>query len=490
MISIIKHKLDKYAVSIMILLGVIFYFFPGQWISLEDDSISYLAAGGEGVLPGYPIFLSFFISVLGEQHFLDGVVIAQSILAIICTLLFVIMLRNQFKLQGWECILLYVASMLPFSIYLPEVGITHQILTEGITYSVFYLFFIAIMLAVWEADYKWYLMSMVTAFLLGITRSQMIFLQAVCILILLWITLKRTVGGIRRKIGMCLVALAVGLFLAVGTYKTIYAIAAVDFTPQKSEADVVNVAEDEGVTEPEEVINDNEFGFFSGTSNSQLVTIIMSRGFYEADQNDVDLFQDDMMRGIFNRTYELADSEGKLYKYAAPGLYMWQDLVYDRMEMYALQAIGEYDSLYPGERMRDISSIISELGLRVLFHHFDRYVYHTVRLMMPSFIATVFFQIRPIYLLCHFIALFIYIFAIAGCVVLYRNKRDKKSIEFMATVLCVLIIMVVSVNVLFIGLQRYVVYGMGIFYCALYLICKEILIVIQQKTKRRKSSDL
>lgn len=488
MIKAITQKLDKHAICIMICLGAFFYFLPGQWISIEDDSIAYLEKGGEGVLPGYPIFLSFFRRVLGERYFLNGVVVTQSILAIICTLLFVIMLRNQFKLRGWECILLYAACMLPFSIYLPESGITHQILTEGITYSIFYLFFMAIIKAVWMVDYKWYLMSMLTAFLLGIIRSQMIFLQAICLLILLWITLKKNIGRMWHKIGICLVTLVVGMVLSLGTYRAIYAFAAFDFTQPKLKADVVNADGNEGVEEQEKNSDGSENSISGRSSNSQFVTIIMSRGFYEAEQNDADLFQDKMMRGIFMRTYELADSEGKLYNHAPSGLYMWREIVYDRMKGYALQAIAEYDSLYPGERARDTNSIVLELGLRVLFKHFNRYVYHTIRLMMPSFIATVFFQIEPIYLLCHFITLFLYIYAMAGCVVVYRNKQNRKSVEFMATVLGVLIIMVVSVNVLFIGLQRYVVYGMGIFYCALYLISKEILIILLQKRQMKESN--
>ena len=178
----IRRQLDKHAIGIMLILGVLFYFLPGEWIRIEDDTAGYLAERGkEGILPGYPMFLGFFKTLLGQQYYLHGVVAAQCILAIICTLLFVLTLRAQFRLRGEECILLYVGSMLPFSIYLPESGITHQILTEGITYALFYLFFITVIKAVWSLQYKWYLGSVFMAFVLGLIRSQMLFLQAVCL---------------------------------------------------------------------------------------------------------------------------------------------------------------------------------------------------------------------------------------------------------------------------------------------------------------------
>lgn len=469
--------------GLLLLTGVVFYFFTGnEWLNLTSDSPGYIDyTGGEGIMPLYPAFLRLMKAILGEKYYLDGAVIVQSMLAVVCTMIFVVLLKRRFDLKLWEELLLYVACMLPFSIYLPEFGITHQIMTEGLTYSLFYLFFVAIIEAVWTVEYKWYLASMVMAFILGITRSQMLFLQAICLLALLWITLKKITGSIWRKVGICFAVLITGVVFAFGAYKVSYTIVAFDSQHQP--------LRERAESRTEGSVNVNENSDEVRGANSQFVTIIMSRGFYEADREDADLFQDEMMRKIFERTYELADSEGKLHNHAVSGLYMWRTLVYDRMQGYALQAIDEYDTLHPGDRVRDTSSIVRELGLRVLIKHFDRYIYHTIRLMLPSFIASVFFQVESIYLLCHLITLFLYIFATAGCGFVYRRGLEPKCAEFMATVLCMLIIMVVSSNLLFVGLQRYVVYGMGIFYCALYLLCKEILIIIQQrKINRAKES--
>lgn len=426
-----QRKKDILTYSIMLGLGLLFYFLPGKWISIESDSPSYLTwEKREGVLAGYPAFLYFFESLFTEKYFLHIVVIVQSLLALVCTFLFVYLLQKEFHLKRVETIFLYILTMLPFSIYLPEVGITHQIMTEGITYSLFYLFFIAVIKTVWTVQYRWYWGSVAIATLLGVIRTQMLFLQILCILLLIWISVKR-LG--KKNVGIIAGLMA---FLIAGMLFQF--------------GDRIQIP-------------------------SQFNTVLVARGFYEADQEDLDLFEDDMMREIFMKTYQMADEEGHLYQHAEPGLYMWRDLVYDKMRLYVAEAIEEYDMENPGLRERGREDIVRELGIRILINHFDRYLYHSTRLMISSFIASVFFQIEPIYLLCHFIALFLYLFAIAVCFTVKRLKGDKRVFELGVVTLGTLVIMVITVNLLFMGLQRYVVYGMGIFYCTMYLLCREII---------------
>ena len=93
--------------------------------------------------------------------------------------------------------------------------------------------------------------------------------------------------------------------------------------------------------------------------------------------------------------------------------------------------------------------------------------------MISSFIAAVFFQIDAIYLLCHFITLFIYLIAIGGFVWLIR-KGKKEIAYFLLVALGNILIIVGVTNLLFTGMQRYVVYVMGIFWCAMYLMAKEV----------------
>lgn len=473
-----KIKIEKWAIAVMLIIGVLFYFVPGEWISMQSDSLPYLEARGrQGILPGYPVFLSFFRSFMGEQNFLNGVVIAQSILAIVCTFSFVMVLQNQFQLKGWECILLYIATMLPFSIYLPESGITHQIMTEGITYALFYLYFIAVLKAIWTLRLRWYGGSLIMAYILGLIRTQMLFLQAVSFLVLLWVIYSKCKCIFWKKIVVLIVTTFVGILVAFSSYKLIYAV--VEFDNQR----LIEKAQKEelaGVTKSTE-----EKTYISPVGEekvpAQFDSVIISRGFFEAEKEDVSLFKDEMMQQIFLRTYELANQSEHLYQYAKPGLYMWEDLVYDRMADFANQAIREYDEKNPGIRTRSSASIIRELGIRVLGEHIGRYFYHVFRLMLPSFIASVFFQIKPIYLLCHFIALFLYLFAIVGAFWVGKKGENRNLREYVLSIVLVIVVMNVVLNLVFIGLQRYVVYGMGIFYCSMYLQLKEIVKIVLTK---------
>ena len=90
-----NNRNEMITFGVMLALGLLFYFLPGTWISIEDDSTSYLALERrEGVMPGYIAFLAFFKALLSEEYFLHGVVIAQSLLALICTFLFVVVLKK------------------------------------------------------------------------------------------------------------------------------------------------------------------------------------------------------------------------------------------------------------------------------------------------------------------------------------------------------------------------------------------------------------
>lgn len=470
-------RIEKWAIAVMLVLGILFYFVPGKWVSLESDSVAYLEQRGrQGVLPGYPAFLDFFRSIMGEEFFLNGVVIAQSLLAMICTFVFVMVLWKKFRLKGWESILLYIAAMLPFSIYLPEVGITHQIMTEGITYAIFYLFFLTVLEAAWTLKFRWYVGSLGFAFLLGMIRSQMIILQAVCIWVFLWIILKRVHQKWWRKLLILGGSFVISSLIAFGSYKLTYKVLLLD-----NQRIIENKDEeaDNGLSGEEDASSVRNGTYWVALDEdeaaSQITALVMSRGFFEADPEDVSLFEDEMMQYVFQKTYEMADENEYLYQYAKPGLYMWEDLVCDKFAALARIAIHEYDREYGNVRTRTVNNIMQELGFRILIKHFGRYLYHTVRLMMPSFIASVFFQIRPIYLLCHFVALFLYSFAVGGAVFLKKRDKNNPVVSFLLTIVMTLVVIVVATNVVFIGLQRYVVYGMGIFYCAMYLMLKELL---------------
>ena len=101
--------------------------------------------------------------------------------------------------------------------------------------------------------------------------------------------------------------------------------------------------------------------------------------------------------------------------------------------------------------------------------------------MIPGFIASVFFQIERIYFLCHIITLLLFAIAVTGVIYCMKNSRDHRVAVFMIVTLGVIIMMVSIINLIFTGLQRYMVYMMGIFYCNMYLLMKDTVITVAQR---------
>ena len=200
----------------------------------------------------------------------------------------------------------------------------------------------------------------------------------------------------------------------------------------------------------------------------------MIRGFYEVDSKDVELFQSPEMKEIFKRVYSAVDKEKCRYVYARQDLYMWKDLVKDQIPGLALTEIKQYLAENP-ETELEPTEIMNSFGGKVLFRHFGRYLYHTTRTMISSFISSIFFQIQRIYLLCHFITLGLYLASALGCIMIVKRNKNIQVAEFTGMTVCYIIIMVVVTNLVFIGLQRYMVYAMGIFYCTLYMEIREVL---------------
>lgn len=470
-------------IVLLLMMGVAYYIFSSrEWISIQDDSVYYLQpTGHEGVMPIYPLFIFVMKLIFGEGLYLTAVVLAQSILAIICTLIFTLYLQNAFQLRKWEGVLLYIACMLPYSIYLPESGITHQILTEGLAYSLFYIYFIFVLQYIFTKKHKFSIVLIVVAVIMSLIRSQLLFLLVVNLLAFL------TVQFINKKnkkrliqLGNIVISAFGGIAVMFLLILLIYQINGYYLTKQmpviKNWDNPNQEMQKESVTQ--ESLSKKEHK--KSVSLSQFTTILMIRGFYEADEEDVNLFDTPEMQEIFKRVYKAVDEKKYRYVYARQDLYMWKDLICDRITTEAYSVINEYLDENPNINL-DPRIIVRELGLKVLLHHFDRYLYHTMRMMIPGFISSIFFQIEPIYLICHFITLFLYLFAVIGGIFCIKKRRNRMAGEFILTTVAFLIVMVTIVNVVFFGLQRYMVYAMGIFYCGIYVTTKEILVMQIEK---------
>lgn len=508
-IQLNKKQSDGLFYLSLIMLGLVLFLFVGSREPvLFDDSGAYLRVKRiEGVMPAYPLFLLMNQYLFGNDNYLQIVIIEQAVLAVVCIVVFVKAVRDQFTLKYWDSYLVFCLSLLPFTMDMPQAMSTQEILTEGIAYALFYLWTVILLRAIWTKRYTWIAGTFVMTLLLSMVRSQLQILFGVCGIIFLYIMCMR--GDLHEKhrrvsriiLGMlgCLAISMLGIILiskvTVGYQDMIrnnekfsifvmevqspneykeYLESKNDGTMHQKNA--TEVKENISESMPEDLVNKR-------FTTSQYVSLIFSRGMYEADIEDAELFEDEMLKGLFMELYSAADAEEQRYVYAQTGLWMWKDIVggIGMVGKTCLRIPSEYYAACYPEIIRsdDFGNIrnthLQEIGITLLKAHFGRFLYHTLMLLPSAFICTVFFQIAPLYGLCHLITLFLYVSALALMIWAYADKKVKnKYAEFMALVLGTNVVMVLIISMVFFGQQRYLVYNFGIFYVAYGLLLQQL----------------
>lgn len=474
-------------ILVLFLIGTAFYLFSGQeWLVIEKDSQSYLytTIHNVGVMPVYPSFLFIIKYIFGETLYLDAAVIIQSVIAIIFTMIFVIYLQYTFRLKFAETILLYIGAMLPFAIDIPRVCVTHQIITESLAFSFFYIYFIFLLQYILSGKRKWIFITTGLAAFMALIRSQLLFLIIVTAIFFVCTefakdkkkkSIKRWIkAGINLLFSMLVTYLLVLFVYQVRESYFAYMLPAIDRWNQRTIALETENEENEDVL----AAKSEETKYHE--TMSQMTHLIIIRGFFEADEEDVVLFDTPEMQEIFKRVYDEVDREQYRYVYAKPGLYMWKYLVPDKIVNVAYESIRDYLNENPELHLNE-EKIMRELGMKVLLKHFDRYLYHSIRLMIAGFISSVFFQIERVYWLCHLITLFLFGLAIFGVIYCIKYKGDKKTVIFAGATVGFIFMLVGIITLVFMVQQRYMVYAMGIFYCSLYLLMRESLFITAER---------
>lgn len=508
-IQLNKKQSDGLFYLSLVMLGLFLFLFVGSREPvLFDDSGAYLRVERiEGVMPVYPLFLLVNQYLFGNDHYLQIVIIEQAVLAIICIIIFVKVIREQFTLKYWESYLVFCLSLLPFTTDMPQAMSTQEILTEGIAYSLFYLWIVVLLHAVWTKKYKWIAGTFAMTLCLSMIRSQLQILFGVCGIIFLYIMCMRSISCEKKHMFFRLIFGTLGCIIISIT--GVWAISKITFGYQdmirnnkKFSVFVMEVQSPDEYREylknknddamqqksPEEMKESipehkKEDLINRSFSTSQYVSLIFSRGMYEADIEDAEFFEDEVLRGLFLELYETADTEKQRYEYAQSGLWMWKDIVggIGMVGKTCLKVPSEYYAAnYPEIILSDDFSGIRNMhlqaiGMTLLKAHFGRFLYHTLMLLPSAFICTVFFQIAPVYGLCHFVTLFLYVSALALMIWAYADQKvQKQYAEFMALVLGTNVVMVVLISMVFFGQQRYLVYNFGIFYVAYGLLLQQL----------------
>lgn len=487
---------------------------------LFDDSGSYMRIRWhEGVMPAYPILLLINQYFFGEDWYLWAVIVEQSLLAAFSLTVLEETVKKRFGLHPAEGVLLCLFALYPYTIEMP-VAMTQAVLTEGIAYSLFYLFLAILLMAVWDKSYVRLAGAFCMTLLLSAVRSQLQILFGVCGIVLLYLVCMRGKQAGRGKMALrfltgfagCVAVSAAGIFLVLGMIRgyrvmlepehpfnrfalkvqwpEVYQIALEEDRQKQeaAEAAKAGAAEEIPADGPAEEVSGKETATEAASvdrsfSTSQYMTLIFSRGMYEADREDAELFQDPVLQGLYLALYEAVDREKERYAYASEGLWMWKDIVggIGKIGMTCFWTPSEYYVEYAPEiilsdQFSEIrTSHLQTIGLTLIRAHFGRFLYHTLMLLPQAFISTVFFQFAPLYGFCHLVTLFLYLAASGLMIWGYADGRARKeAAEMMALVLGTNVVTVLIISLIFFGQQRYLVYGFGPFYMAFYLLLRQL----------------
>ena len=545
-----KQAEGIFYISLMMLSLFAFLFLGADGYVLFDDSGTYInfmqLKSAEGVMPLYPLFLFFNKIIWGAEHYLQAVVIEQTLVATICVICFVREIKKRFGLSYKESYLVYFLALVPFTTDFPATMVTQEILTEGLTYALFYLLVVLLLGAIWDRSFGKLAGAFCFLFVLALLRSQLQILFAVCGVIavyLIWVKYSRKkklllVLRTLASLVLCILLMGVGVlgvvkinsacqkamfgdggfaqFIAEHSQDEMIVVGdageadtakntEIESTAIESNAEVESAVEEVTSKVPEnaqtgtdvqeeqadkpapntapEVVEFLSKGYEdSGASVSQYSSIIFCKGMYEADYEDYLLFEDEEVQKQFLHVYEIVDELKYRYPYAESGLWGWQHISNSLggMGKHCFDGLNKYFADYYNTTIvyfqyQCTAQAFSTIGMKLLLDNFGSFVVHTIQLMIPSFIFTVFFQKAEFYLLCHLITLFLYVTAIGMTIWCFLNKKaNKKCAEFMLFVLVNNVIMVTAISLVFIGLQRYLVYAFGIFYVAYYLLVKEL----------------
>lgn len=490
--------------SLALLALFVFLFVGSGEPVLFDDSESYMLVERiEGVMPLYPLFLFLNRLLFGGGSYLKYVIVEQALFSAGCIILFVREIKNKFFLRYTEGYFLFFLTLLPFTTELPQAMMTQAILTEGLAYAAFYLLMLFLLRAVWEKRIRWIVVSVGMTFLLTMLRSQLQILFGVCGIVFWYVMWKK--GGAGKKwlagaligfVGCVLIGLS-GIWIsarALAGYHDIIRnnmrVNAFLMKVQEPEyfqklSTNENGERKEGRELEEAVWKDQaeEAAARKPIVTSQFTSLILSRGMYEADAEDIWLYEDEMVRGLYEVLYEAVDQERQRYAYEQKGLWMWRDIVGGIGQSgKTCLSVGvpyyqeHYPEIYGSDEFNEVwNRSLQTIGIKLLQAHFIRFLYHTMMLLPQAFICTVFFQVAPIYLLCHLVTLFLYLSAAALMIWGFVDRKvSESSAEFMALVLGTNLVLVLVISLVFFGQQRYLVYAFGMFYIAYYVLLRKL----------------
>ncbi len=400
--------------------------------------------------PLYPLFLWCFRSVIGEGY-LPVAMAVQGILTAFGIAVLSEYLTRRFQLRLWEEVLVVLLQLVPHLMtrYVSALHIflENSVMSEALCIPLFQFFLYFLLRMVFEEKKRDRVLSLIMAFLLSMTRGQMM------TTILMWALIFMIQLLIRRKYRAVVIPL-VALLVVFGLRSlTVH------------------------------VYNYFVTGYFMGNTYGQVNTL--TNVIYACDEEDGEVFEEGSLeRAFFDQFYDEADALGLNYKYAGNtfgerAAYLEEH--HDILKFQVLEAdmssyffgLGKVD-YYQQSSMSD--EMAGRMIRKLLPACFGQWLYDYVLLCRNGFVRS----IAVVHPLINWAAFMIYLAAAGISLYLMIAKRRFEAPLAMGVALLFIAANVCATSITIMCLSRYMIYGFSIFYIAFYLAVREIYYQIKE----------
>ena len=428
------------------ILAALLLFFLGMLaacgVGVYNDSEQYITMHIHRE-PLYPLFLAFFRKISGEGY-LTAAAAVQNILTAVGIWLFTEYVSARFKLRLWEELAVVLLQLVPHLMtrYVSALHIflENSVMSEALCIPLFYFFIYFLLRMVFEGRGRDRALGLVFAFLLSMTRGQMM------TTILVWMAVVMIQMLFLKKYRLLLIVAAVtaGIFglrsLTVHVYN--YAVT----------------------------------GYFMGNTYGQVNTL--TNVIYACDEEDGAVFEDGSLeREFFDRFYAEADALKANYKYGGDTFAQRAEHLeeyHDLLKFQVLEAdmsayffgLGKVD-YYQQSRMSD--ELAGRMLKKLLPVCFGQWLYDYILLCTYGLIRS----IAVVHPLVNWAAFALYAFAVVLAVWQLRRRKGGDEVWMMGVALLFIAANAGATSITIMCLSRYMIYGFSLFYTALYVLLRE-----------------
>lgn len=419
--------------------------FAAYGIGVYNDSEQYIVMHIHRE-PLYPLFLAFFRMFAGPETGLYLAVLMQNILTACAVFFLIEYLTEKFSLHLLGELVLLALELAPHLVtrYVSALGIflENSIMSEALCIPLFQFFLLFTLRMVFEKKKKDMVWSLFFAYLLSMTRGQMM------TTILIWFVVA-ALGMLSerqyRRLGIPVLAV-IFVFgfrsLTVHTYNYFVS------------------------------------GYFMGNTYGQVNTL--TNVIYACDKEDGAVFKEGSLeRAFFNIFYEEADALSASYRYAkdAPeGEAAYLEGQHDLLKFQVLESnlsryyfgLGKVD-YYQQSRMSD--EMAGKMLRKLLPACFGQWFYNYLLLCRNGFIRSIAVVNKWI----NWAALAIYLAAMALTVFVSLKNKKSGAARVMGLALLFIAANVCATSLTIMCLSRYMIYGFSIFYMAFFLLAVEFM---------------